>query len=73
LGQSPDAILPDHLVSAERFLLVQVVQAPPTEDQYSSFDSDLSDDEDFKNYEFRLINPVVLPEKGLWRSLCDQG
>ena len=63
LGQNSDTTLPDHLVSAERFLLVEIVPQP--EETLSSLDSDLSEsDEDFKSYDFRLINPVPLPEKG---------
>ena len=65
LGQNPDTILPDHLVSAERFLLVEIVPLP--EETPNSLDSDLSEmDEDFKFFDFRLINPVPLPEKGLY-------
>ena len=64
LGQNPDTILPDHLVSAERFLLVEIVPQP--EETANSLDSDLSDtDEEFRHFNFRLINPVPLPEKGL--------
>ncbi|KAK7111903.1 folliculin-like [Littorina saxatilis] len=62
LGQKPDTVLPDHLVSAERFLLVEIV--PLSEQTFNSLDSDLSDmDEDFKSYEFRIINPVPLSER----------
>ncbi|XP_076458937.1 folliculin-like isoform X2 [Babylonia areolata] len=62
LGQNPDTVLPDHLVSAERFLLVEVVQQ--VDQTFSSLDSDLSEaDEDFRAWDFRLINPVPVPEK----------
>ena len=40
---------------------------PLPEETPNSLDSNLSEiDEDFKFFDFRLINPVPLPEKGLY-------
>ena len=63
LGQGLDAVMPDHLFSDEKFLRVEIV--PQSEDTFSSLDSDLSEaDEDFRCFQFRLIDPVPLSEKG---------
>ena len=65
LGQGADTVLPDHVLSDERFLLVEVLLRSKEEEQLgTSLDSDLSvDEEGFQNYEFRLISPVSLPDK----------
>ncbi|KAK7500901.1 hypothetical protein BaRGS_00007781 [Batillaria attramentaria] len=62
LGQNPDMVLPDHVVSSERFLLVEIIQHD--DHNYNSVDSDMSEtDEDFSCYEFRLVSPVCLPDR----------
>ncbi|KAL8612615.1 hypothetical protein ACOMHN_006601 [Nucella lapillus] len=65
LGQNRDMVLPEHLVSSERFLLVQILQPGEHQQAFSSIDSDISEtDEDFRDWDFTLINPVPIPEKG---------
>ncbi|XP_025081597.1 folliculin-like isoform X2 [Pomacea canaliculata] len=61
LGQNPGIVLPDHVLAAERFVIVEVLEQ---EDWTSDpQDSQMSQAEDFVGYKFSLHSYIPLPEK----------